>query len=149
MVLVISHPPNALVPFKIWNAIPSSVSDSEGRTGQLYRGPSGTIEVVVFNKGKHPRVNGPLDRWFLPKPETDSTFFQCTVNLKSLFAGAYYSDEVFQDFLLSRISGDGWADSGGGIATVKPEGHPNAYVLTDYRVSPTPPGYEVKFQVRG
>jgi len=73
---------------------------------------------------------------------------QCTVNLQRLFAGDYRSDEVFRDFLLSRIDGDGWASDGGGIATVKPEGHPNTYILTDYKGGPAPEGYTVKFQIR-
>jgi len=72
---------------------------------------------------------------------------QCTVNLKRLYVGDYQSDQVFRDFLLSRIDGDGWADSGDGVATVKPEGHPNTYTLSDYWVRPVPKGYTVTFQV--
>src|ERR1700722_16134307 len=95
---VLLHPPVALTPFKIWEAIPGSVTDSDGRVGQLYRAPHGTIAVGVFNKGVGPRTNGPLDRLFTPRPESGSVFFQCTANLKSLFAGDYMSDEVFRDF---------------------------------------------------
>jgi hypothetical protein len=148
MVFVGWRPPNALVPFKVWNAIPGSVSDSEGRSGQLYRSPRGPIEVVVFNKGREPRVDGFLDRYFLPKPETGSVYLQCTVDMQSLMASDYWSDEVFRGFLLSRNEGNGW-EGDGGIATVKPEGHPNTFVLTDYMMRPTPPGYKVKFRIRG
>ena len=144
----LKHPPIVLTSFKIWNAIPGSVTDSDGRAGQIYRAPHGTIAIVVFNKGEGPRPNGPLDRFLTPKPEKQSVFMQCTINLHRLFAGDYQSDEVFRDFLLSRIDGDGWASDGGGIATVKPEGHPNTYILSDYHGGQVPRGYKVKFQVR-
>jgi hypothetical protein len=139
--------PVALHSYKVWEAIPGSVTDSGGRKGQIYRAPHGTLAVVVFNRGKAPRINGPLDRIFTPKPETETVFMQCTVNLKRLFVGEYQSDQVFRDFLLSRIDGNGWADSGAGVATVKPEGHPNTYILSDYFVRPMPKGYTVTFQV--
>ena len=145
----LAHPPVALTPYKIWDAIPGSVTDSDGRVGQIYRAPHGTIAVVVFNKGATPRPNGPLDRFLTPSPETRSVYMQCTINLRSLLAGDYKSDEVFRDFLLSRIDGNGWTGDGGGIATVKPEGHPNTYVLSDYMGGKVPEGYTVRFQVGG
>ena len=146
---VLGHPPIVLTSFKVWNAIPGSVTDSEGRVGQMYRAPHGTIAVVVFNKGKGPRLNGPLDWLLTPKPESRSVFMQCTINLHSLLAGDYKSDEVFRDFLLSRIDGDGWTSDGGGIATVKPDGHPNTYILSDYQGGQVPKDYKVSFEVRG
>jgi hypothetical protein len=145
--IVLDRPPIALIPFKIWNAVPGSVVDSDGRVGQIYRAPHGTVAVVVFNKGEGPRANGLLDRFLCPRPETHSVFMQCTVNLHRLFAGDYKSDEVFRDFLLSRIDGDGWASDSGGIATVKPEGHPNTYLLVDYHGGLVPDGYRVKFHI--
>jgi hypothetical protein len=145
--IVLDRPPVALKPFKIWEAIPGSVTDSDGRVGQIYRAPHGTIAVVVFNKGEAPRPNGPLDRFLCPRPETHSVFMQCTVNLQRLVAGDYKSDEVFRNFLLSRIDGNGWSD--GGIATVKPEGHPSTYIRSDYHFRQVPDGYKVKFQVHG
>jgi hypothetical protein len=146
---LINHPPIALTPYKVWEALPGLVTDSDGRVGRLYRAPHGTVAVVVFNKDKGPRANGLLDRLFLPRPESRSVFMQCTVNLQRLFAGDYKSDEVFRDFLLSRLDGDGWASDGGGVATIKCEGHPNTYILADYHGGPAPEGYTVKFQVQG
>ncbi|HEY3782703.1 MAG TPA: hypothetical protein VGL56_16595 [Fimbriimonadaceae bacterium] len=145
MAFVLTHPPVTLI-FKVWNAVPGSVTDSDGRLGRVYQAPHGTRAIVVFNKGEGPRPNGPLDLVF-PHPETKTVFMQCTVNPRTLFAGDYKSDEIFRDFLLSRIDGDGWASDAGGIATVKPEGHPNTYVLTNYERRQVPDGYTVKFHV--
>lgn len=145
---LLGHPPIALTSYKVWAAVPGSVRDSAGRVGQIYRAPHGTLAIVVFNKGMGPRVGGPLDRFFTPPPEAHSVFLQCTVNPRTLLAGAYQSDEIFRNFLLSRIDGDGWASDGGGVATVKPEGHPNTYLLTGYERADTPKDYKVIFHLQ-
>ncbi len=147
LVLVLLVGARAADPFIRWKAIPSSVVDSEGRVGQVYRAPHGSLAIVVFKKGRKPRERSLLDRIFTPAPEEDSTYLQCIVNPRRLTVGHYFSDEVFMDAYLSRIDGDGWSDAGT-LGTVKPQG-PDSYVISDLSGYPVLAGYTIKFQIRG
>ena len=116
VVVLYERPPVALV-YTVWNALPASAVDQDGRVGRLYTNGSNVLYVVVFERNYHPRHGGTLDRFLIPSPSDRGIYAQITFDPNTLRSGTGNSDEVFDDFLLSRLQGVG--RNGDGVVQVK------------------------------
>jgi len=116
--------------YHVWNVVPGSVVDEDGRVGRLYSNESGVLEAVVFEKDFSPRRASALDRFFIPPPSSKGIHEQVTFNVKSLRCGTGDSDEIFDDFLLTRLTGIGWNGDGVVHVSFVGEGHNQRYIAT-------------------